>query len=508
MVPFRPSGGTSPPGRDEDEIPLQPLPSRAETLVGGGDGWAGAEGRAEEEEEISKSDSEGEVSDSDGVVLIRTSKMVDESLSESSWTILLQVVFPFLVAGCGMVGAGLVLDEVQHWDVFTRVPEIFILVPALLGLKGNLEMTLAARLSTLANLGRMDSWAEQRSTILANLALIQAQAAVVAFLASTFAIALAWIPKGAVDWHHAFLLSSSSLTTAALASLALGLVMAAVVLLSRRYRINPDNVATPIAASLGDLITLALLAAFGTLFLHARANLPYINPIVTGSWIALTPLWVYVAARNAHTAPVLKSGWAPVILAMLLSSGGGFILKFAVERFHGIAVFQPVINGIGGNLVAVQASRISTSLHRTGKPGPISAHTAASIGIPQSGLCATPLQSFLGSTPVARAARVLLLIVVPGHLIFIYLIHFLQAGHTTISLLFAIFYLSAALLQVGALLQISVGMVAAMWRRGVDPDNSAIPYLTALGDLFGTGLLAVAFYSLFLIGDRDADIGE
>lgn len=36
----------------------------------------------------------------------------------------------------------------QHWTVFTEVNEVFILVPALLGLKGNLEMTLASRLST------------------------------------------------------------------------------------------------------------------------------------------------------------------------------------------------------------------------------------------------------------------------------------------------------------------------------------------------------------------------
>jgi solute carrier family 41 len=29
---------------------------------------------------------------------------------------------------------------------------------------------------------------------------------------------------------------------------------------SRRLRINPDNVATPVAASLGDLVTLAILS--------------------------------------------------------------------------------------------------------------------------------------------------------------------------------------------------------------------------------------------------------
>ena len=36
----------------------------------------------------------------------------------------------------------------QHWEVFQQITEVFILVPALVGLKGNLEMTLASRLST------------------------------------------------------------------------------------------------------------------------------------------------------------------------------------------------------------------------------------------------------------------------------------------------------------------------------------------------------------------------
>lgn len=38
--------------------------------------------------------------------------------------------------------------SLQHTDVFVQVSEIFILVPSLLGLNGNLEMTLASRLST------------------------------------------------------------------------------------------------------------------------------------------------------------------------------------------------------------------------------------------------------------------------------------------------------------------------------------------------------------------------
>lgn len=48
-----------------------------------------------------------------------------------------------------------------------------ILIPALLGLKGNLEMTLASRLSTQANLGHMDSTKQLMEMIVGNLTLIQ-----------------------------------------------------------------------------------------------------------------------------------------------------------------------------------------------------------------------------------------------------------------------------------------------------------------------------------------------
>lgn len=48
-----------------------------------------------------------------------------------------------------------------------------------------------------------------------------------------------------------------------------GLVMIGVIIGSKKVGINPDNVATPIAASLGDLITLSLLAGVSsTLYDH------------------------------------------------------------------------------------------------------------------------------------------------------------------------------------------------------------------------------------------------
>lgn len=64
------------------------------------------------------------------------------------------------------------------------------------------------------------------------------------------------------------------------------------------------------------------------------------------------------------------------------------------------------------------------------------------------------------------------------------------------------------LFQVIILLYLANWMVHLIWRLGDDPDNVAIPYLTAIGDLLGTAFLAIAFHLLFLIGDKDADVGE
>lgn len=61
----------------------------------------------------------------------------------------------------------------KHWTLFKEVPAIFTLIPALLGLKGNLEMTLASRFSTQVNLGKIRDKSTILSAVLGNIALTQ-----------------------------------------------------------------------------------------------------------------------------------------------------------------------------------------------------------------------------------------------------------------------------------------------------------------------------------------------
>ena len=93
----------------------------------------------------------------------------------------------------------------------------------------------------------MDSRQKAISIVSSNLALIQVQAIVVGLVASAFAILVDWLPEQTIHFSHGILLCAASVVTASIASFALGMIMVVVILTSRRFGINPDNVATPIA---------------------------------------------------------------------------------------------------------------------------------------------------------------------------------------------------------------------------------------------------------------------
>ncbi|CAG2108574.1 unnamed protein product [Medioppia subpectinata] len=131
-----------------------------------------------------------------------------------------QIFIAFIIAGFGNVGAGLILDNVQNWTVFVSISEMFVLVPSLLGLKGNLEMTMAARLSTHANLGNMQNWKQTLKLAKGNIALVQCQATIVSALAAIIAIIWSSFGKGII-LNNCLTLLASSLITANVACFAL-----------------------------------------------------------------------------------------------------------------------------------------------------------------------------------------------------------------------------------------------------------------------------------------------
>ncbi|KYQ52736.1 Solute carrier family 41 member 2 [Trachymyrmex zeteki] len=410
--------------------------------------------------------------------------------NEKWYHTILQVSVPFLIAGMGTIGAGRVLTMAKNMPAFIEVPQLLILTTALQGLKGNLDMCLASRLCTQANLGNMNNRREIIKMIVGNIALVQIQAIVAAVCLSLFGMGVGAINGNGFEWNHALLLTVSCMCTATSSCFILDFVMIAVIIISYKYKMNPDNLATPLAASIGDVVSISILSAVASEFYNRLYIEVWVLYIVLGMYLVLLPIWIIIVLKNKYTKTVLKSGWVPILSALLISGGGGLVLERMIDSYKGSEVFQPVINGIGGNLVSVQASRMSTMMHQSSILGILPS---------QSKICVTPWHALLVGSIYAKTARLLLAMAVPGQLIFVFVANALNPGNCKIHAYFVFFYVTVSFIQVMLLLYTAHIIIHAMWRCKIDPDNSAIPYLTALGDLSGSLLLALAFFFIYLI---------
>lgn len=148
--------------------------------------------------------------------------------------------------------------------MFLKTPELFILLPILLNLKGNLEMNLAARFSTSvkflcnhglmivcshkylhyqANLGDLDHAPTRHSLITGNLALLQVQALVSGAIAGVASFALGIVTKkgNGTSFYESMYMTSSAMVSACVSSGILGVFMCGLILLCRRLNVDPGT---------------------------------------------------------------------------------------------------------------------------------------------------------------------------------------------------------------------------------------------------------------------------
>ncbi|CAG8768846.1 1125_t:CDS:10 [Dentiscutata erythropus] len=401
---------------------------------------------------------------------LRKQKILNISNVQEERSLAFEAIPPILISVVGLMLAGWLLDMVQSWPVFVKVPELYILVPVLLNLKGNLEMNLASRLSTSANLGELDKPSIRYTLIWGNLAVLQVQSLVVGAIAGliSFIEGIIFNPNHKTSYHEDMSIIVVSMMCAALSSMILGTLMCILIILSRKFRINPDNIACPMASSLGDLFTLIILT------LCSEFILSYMSIwISTALFIILAvsvPLWASMVWSNKSVRHLLTDAWTPLFIAMVISSIAGLVLENYIEQYHGLALLTPVLNGIIGNLGSIYASRISTRLH--------------------------------GGTEESyyRSELTLFLIHIPIEILVLIVAWWFDIGHMNLTWSFSITYFLVSVLCAAFTLIFAKKLTLWLWHHDYDPDNYSLPYITAIVDVVGNGLLVLSYWSLAKLG--------
>lgn len=302
---------------------------------------------------------------------------------ETTRVLVLQVFIPFLLSGFGNVGAGLFLNYAQTWQVFRDNTIFYMLLATVMAFKTNLEATLAARLSTCSNMGSMKTWSKKLEAFLGNLAMVQTQSIIFGLMASSLVVLLGAIEAAdefeghAFDWSLNLRVVATAMAAICINELLSAVLILLVVVASEKASVNPDNVSTLIAAMFGDFSSVFFISIFAAIF-HTiqKADGVFLGVII--GLLCILPVTLYVATRNPFTKGMFLGTHLPLVLAVTVATVSGLVFDHAVQSFSRIAIYQAVVNGISVNLMAVQASRISTYLQQLNAVAPDRAKSYAS----------------------------------------------------------------------------------------------------------------------------------
>lgn len=116
-----------------------------------------------------------------------------------------------------------------------------------------------------------------------------------------------------------------------------------------------DNISTPVAASLGDVCSLSILAFTSrSLYrLHSIRSKEGVNSnrislqllLLIAVILVVAAISAAVARRCRHTSTVIMTGWVAILGAVLVEQPGGMVMKVAITRYRLLATFQPLVNG-------------------------------------------------------------------------------------------------------------------------------------------------------------------
>ncbi|MDI9609815.1 MAG: magnesium transporter [Archaeoglobales archaeon] len=353
-----------------------------------------------------------------------------------------------------------------HFSKFVEnYPYLLIVLPGLMGLRGNVFGAMASRLSTAFYLGSSEADFRDRYVITNSFFSVWLATMPVLIL---LLIALAKYP----DVSSILTATQIAVSSSVISAVVLSACTTAVVIVAFRKSIDPDSISGPLITSIADLITIPSIIFLIVLF------------EVQVSWIlALLMFFVLVisvifSVREKRNWSIYKESLAIVCsLALIQSITGNLLEEFSeivyLSFFVGFA--YPAIIDQFGNYGSIVVARTSTKLHLGEIEG---FDLKKAIKDIKYILLTTPLVfPFISIVPLVLA--------------------YLYFGFVYVNaVLFAIFFFSF-IIVVFLLLLLSFWIAVLLHMVKIDPDNGGIPLITTIADVIGT-IYAVAIAWLFI----------
>jgi mgtE-like transporter len=386
-----------------------------------------------------------------------------------------QGLYALLISSGGDLLAGVTLGTIQH--TLEALPGLLVLIPAAIGMRGNIFGALGSRLGTAIHTGTF-TLSGRRSTVVGQ--------NVLSALSLTFAVSLA-LAALAKSIALAFDLRSISLLDFVVISMVGGLISSAVVLAitvavaagSVRYGWDMDSVAAPVITAAGDMVTLP------SLFLATYCvGIDVLSPLLAALTGGLAVASLVGVVRSG--LPLLKRIVAESLPILLVAGAIDVIAGITIEKrleafttLPALLVLVPPFLEDTGALGGILAARLSSKLHLgiiepTRRPG-----RAARADFRLVAVLAVPV--FVLVALSADLVSLLLGLESPGPIRMV-----------GISLV-------GGLLATTACLAITYYGAIAAYRLGLDPDNHGIPLVTSSMDLIGAVALIFAIL-LFGVG--------
>ena len=372
--------------------------------------------------------------------------------------------------------AGAILGSITH--TFEALPGLLVMVPAAIGLRGNIFGALGNRISTSIHLGTFNL-STRRDTvlgqnILASLSLTYVLSVTLAIMAKLVAVTFGIENSiGVLD------LAVISIVGGTIASIIVLVATIALSAASVRQEWDLDNLVAPTMSTLGDALTVPSLFFATYLVGHGMATKLLGWLLVVGAIIVLV---LTIRSKLEIFTEIVRESLPMLAMAAVLSTLAGIAVEKQLALFAALPallIMQPAFVSSAGALGGILSSRISTNLH---------------LGLVEPSL-----------RPQGEARRDALLVLLIGFPIFV----FNAVGAHVTGLLLnerspGLFWILAASLLGGLLSVLFVialayyGTIAA-WRSNLDPDNYGIPIVTASVDFVGVVALVLV---LSILGIR------